>query len=53
MLENVWKRCCELANNKTEHLPKASSLCLHDDQIQKKESENKGELSEVCINIVL
>ena len=35
------ERYCELANKKTEQLHKFSSLCLDDDQVQKKESETK------------
>ena len=46
------ERYCELANNNAEQLYMVSSPCLDDHQIEKEELENKGELSEVCSQIV-
>ena len=46
-------RYCELANKKTEQLHMASSPCLDDHQIKKKELKHKGEFLEVYSHIVL
>ena len=47
------ERFCELANKKVEPLYKVSSPCLDDHQLQQKELESVGKLSEVCSTIVL
>ena len=47
------ERYCELANNKTEQLYKVSSPCLDDHHFKKEELERVGDLSEVCLQMVL
>ena len=46
------ERYFELANKKTEQFHKVSSPCLDDHQIKKEDSENTGELSQVCSHIL-
>ena len=53
MLENAWNGIANWQTKKTEQQYKVSQPCLDDHQIKKEELENKGELSEVCSQIVL
>ena len=53
MLKKCVERCCELANKTVEQLYKISNPCLLDHQFKQEELESVGELSEVCLQIVL
>ena len=47
------ERYCELANKEVEQLYKVSHPCLDDHQSKQEELESVGELSAVCLQIVL
>ena len=47
------KRYCELANKTTQQLHKVATPCMDDHQFKEEENETVGELSTVCLQIVL
>ena len=56
-MEGHARKCvegyCELANTEVEQHYKVASPCLDDHQFKQEEVESVGELSEVCLHIVL